>query len=80
MQHRLNWALALDLYLGYDLEIHRELCQVTCPLASCTTNLDSTHRLCRAEATLAEQCQVSPERHFSHVPGLAYPMQPECLD
>ena len=50
------------------------------PLAPRTTNPDSKHCICWAEATLPEQCQVSPERHSSYVPGLAYPMQPECLN
>lgn len=46
MQHHLNWVLALDLYLGHDLEIHMELCQVTCPLTPCTTKQGNRHCIC----------------------------------
>lgn len=45
-QHHLNWVLALDLYLGHDLEIHMELCQVTCPLTPCTTNQGNKLCIC----------------------------------
>jgi len=60
--HHLDWALALDLYLGCNLEIHREIFQVICPLPYLPPNWIRGTLSAELSPALPEPHEVSPER------------------